>query len=557
MASSLSTEHINIPVYSKEALLALLLKKVLIRQADEPIFDSNGGRSAWLFDFRRVLLQGDVLESLAVLFWEKIESAYQFQVGGMESASIPLITAVVLEGKKRGLPVNGFYIRKSRKKEGLLKQVEGALTNEPIVLVDDLINSGNTFNKQVVLLEELGQRVSTIVAVVRFREQTHYRFLEEHGITIHHLFTLEDFGVFLKLHAPVHYNQFTVKWRLDGTEPDLHRVTHKPKAVYDETAIYFPTDDGYVYALDQKTGEKKWHFRVGLVKKSAHRISDLSLAAQTIYFSTYGGKIFALDAATGIMKWVFADADRIDGAPCISSRRQRVYAVVNRGWFLKKNFLVALDMRQGDEIWATPLPEYSLVKPLLNVSEDRLVLGCENGAMLYIDALNGRIAWTQILDGAISGVAITPGPANTSSVYATTTKGTVSKLDTHSGAIEKTITLDGSIRTTPLVLETGLVVTNLDKCIYSLDLKTLAILWSCETAGRIFADPTYINGHLYVGSNDARLYEIHPQRGAVTGITQVTERITTPLLFCHTTNYYFLTTYANELYCLSKKENPD
>lgn len=543
-------------MYSKETLLQFLRHKVLVKQADEPIFDRMGGRPAWIFDFRRVVLKGDVLESLALLFWKELEASYPFQVGGMESASIPLIAAIVLEGEKRGQPVNGFYIRKSRKKEGLLKQIEGELTDEPVVLVDDLINNGNTFKKQVVLLEELGYSISDLCTVVRFREKDHYRFLEQHGITLHTLFTLKDFDVSLESRVPVDYDQFAVEWRLNGAEPDLHRVTRKSHPVSDETTVYFPTDDGYVRVLDQKTGEERWHFKAGLSKRPAHRVSDLSLFAQTLYFSTHGGKVYALNAVTGAIQWVFCDADRIDGAPCISSHLLRAYVVVNRGWFLKKNFLVALDLDKGCEIWAVPLPEYSMVKPVLSTGEDSVLVGCENGEILRIDALNGRIAWTRMLDGAIGGITATAGKSGAPAVYVATTKGAISKLDARSGTLEKSAILEGSIRTTPCLVETGLVVTSLDKCVYSLDADTLATRWSYETAGRIFADPAYSNGHIYVGSNDARLYEIDPRTGNVTGMTQVTERITTPLSFCPATGLYFLTTYANELYCLSRKEKP-
>lgn len=539
-------------MYSKETLLELLKKKVLVRQENEPIFNAKGGSSSWIFDFRRVFLKTDVLQSLAVIFWEEMESKYPFQVGGMESASIPLITAIILEGRNRGKPANGFYIRKSRKKQGLLRQIEGELTQEPVILVDDLINNGNTFKKQIVLLEELGYRVTDIFAIVRFRELTHYRFLEEHGVTIHTLFTLKDFGVSLRPPLSIQYDQFEVLWRLDGRAPDLHRVAHKSRPVCDDTFVYFPTDDGYVYALVQETGEKKWHFKIGLTKRPAHRISDLTLAANTIYFSTQGGKVVALDSATGKTLWIFADADRIDAVPAVSSLQQKVYAVVNRGWFLKKNFLIALDIRTGSEVWSIPLPDYSRIQPAITEGEDLIFIGCENGTILCLDTSNGHTEWTQELKGSVTGITINSKPANTSSIYVTTTEGFVYKLVTQTGAVKKTTALEGQIHTAPLVTPKGLLVTNLDKFAYNLDLETLETIWLYETSGRIFADPAYINEHVYVGSNDARLYEIDPQTGKATGITQVTERITTPLLFCSSTNSYFLTTYANELYCLSR-----
>src|SRR6185436_914631 len=101
-----------------------------------------------------------------------------FQVGGMETAGIPLVAAIVMKSLERGTPVNGFYIRKSRKRQGLLKYIEGTLTNEPVILVDDLINSGTSVNKQIAILRDAGMKVSEIFVLLAFREDAAYSFLE-------------------------------------------------------------------------------------------------------------------------------------------------------------------------------------------------------------------------------------------------------------------------------------------------------------------------------------------------------------------------------------------
>ena len=55
-------------------------------------------RNGWLFDLRTILLQPDVMENIAALFWEKYGQASDVQICGIESAGIPLIAGLVNVG---------------------------------------------------------------------------------------------------------------------------------------------------------------------------------------------------------------------------------------------------------------------------------------------------------------------------------------------------------------------------------------------------------------------------------------------------------------------------
>jgi orotate phosphoribosyltransferase len=71
----------------------------------------------------------------------------KFQIVGMETSSIPLIVAIQQYALKYDVELNGFSIRKNRKNYGLFNLINGTpKTDEPFVMVDDLLNSGATFN---------------------------------------------------------------------------------------------------------------------------------------------------------------------------------------------------------------------------------------------------------------------------------------------------------------------------------------------------------------------------------------------------------------------------
>ena len=72
----------------------------------------------WLFDFRKIILKPDHLKLVTDLLYAKISTLDNYQIVGMESAAIPLVTSLLLKARQEGKSVNGLYIRKSRKKTG-------------------------------------------------------------------------------------------------------------------------------------------------------------------------------------------------------------------------------------------------------------------------------------------------------------------------------------------------------------------------------------------------------------------------------------------------------
>jgi len=62
-----------------------------------------------------------------------------------------------------------------------------------------------------------------------------------------------------------------------------------------------------------------------------------------------------------------------------------------------------------------------------------------------------------------------------------------------------------------------------------------------------------IEGNVFFGANDGGFYEISSETGKLAGLFQTTERITNKAVYNATTKKFFVLTYANEIYCLSKR----
>lgn len=173
-------------------------RDVYVSATDED-FTHNGvpKKSGWLMDFRRIIFRKEMLESVAEAFWSQFKSKTPLQVCGLETAALPIVSAIALQQPDsfKG-SMAAFFMRKSRKKDGLMRMIEGTPADKsvPVILVDDILNSGKTFIRQVEVLEELGYHVAAIWSILRFRDTSFYSYFHDKNIAVHSLFELDDFS---------------------------------------------------------------------------------------------------------------------------------------------------------------------------------------------------------------------------------------------------------------------------------------------------------------------------------------------------------------------------
>jgi outer membrane protein assembly factor BamB len=126
-------------------------------------------------------------------------------------------------------------------------------------------------------------------------------------------------------------------------------------------------------------------------------------------------------------------------------------------------------------------------------------------------------------------------------------------LDVTNGKLIYKFQAETGIYSQPLVWNDRAYVVSTDKRIYCINLETLRTEWNFQANGRLFASPIIAEGKLYIGSNDGRLYEIDPLTGKNIGFFQTTERIMNKTAYNSETKRFFVPTYANELYCLTRR----
>lgn len=560
---------------AKSRLRELIISHSFVKSDAATIVRRDGTirKEGWLFDIRKISLQGHAAHDIARLFWHTFLSRYPFQVGGMESAAIPLIAGIVAYGYGSNmLDIAGFYIRKSRKKDGLMQVIEGTIQEgRSIILVDDLMNSGLSLVRQVEILESLGHTVQAVWTLLRFREPEFYDFFTKKGISIHSVFTLEDFREQVATYplsdtsrtpAPT---PFTIHWKFQAGSPSYNYVVPKSAPALDDERVYIGSDSGILWALNQSDGSIVWSFqtRANTLRKGI--FSSPLVCGDTVYVGSYDGNVYALDSKTGRKRWVYLDADWVGSSPVPSPDGTVIYIGLEFGLWKKRGGIVALDALTGKKRWWYPdMPCFTHATPLYIEHTNEVAIGSNDGAVYLFDAAHGTLKWKyasgvltdQELQSGFSSVDIKESLAfdeQNDRIIMANKKGVVCFLDRTTGFPHHTFDAEAGFFSTPIVYGDSVYVTSLDKHLYCLDRATAQLKWKWYAAARIFASPIIIEDSLFVGANSGCMTEIDPLTGDVRSVFIATERITNSPAFNPATKRFFISTFANELYCASKQ----
>jgi orotate phosphoribosyltransferase len=164
----------------------------------------------WMILSRRGLLNGKFLNYTGMLFWHLFGDKFKqkpFQIAGLETACIPIISAIAMTAEAQGIDVNCFYVRKSPKDYGLKQDYEGFIEPDlPVLVVDDFYNSRSTFLRVKEFVENKGLSIySDAFAIINKqwelydpdRPDAHrlYMRAQAEGINIVSLFNITEFDL--------------------------------------------------------------------------------------------------------------------------------------------------------------------------------------------------------------------------------------------------------------------------------------------------------------------------------------------------------------------------
>jgi len=172
-------------------------------------------------------------------------------------------------------------------------------------------------------------------------------------------------------------------------------------AIAADGTIYVSSDK--LYALDGKTGTKKWEYKTEDWKDAdGNTYSEVTTEAAigddgTVYFGAYDKKIYALDSKTGTKKWDFSfekerekrDTDAL--TPTIGTDGTVYLGTSNGEYFLTKGWIYALDGKTGVKKWGR---QVGGVATSPSIGPDGTVyVGTDSGDLLALDEKTGDTVW--------------------------------------------------------------------------------------------------------------------------------------------------------------------
>jgi orotate phosphoribosyltransferase len=162
---------------------------------------SSNKETDYYYDIKKVASLPKGIHLLSRLLLEEIVKHYRPKsIGGLEIGSIPLTTGIVLQSIMNGKYRKGlsqFVIRKNPKTHGLEKKIEGA-PEEPIVIVDDVVTSGQSVMDAINAMRKDGYSVQGVVCVVDREEEGTVNVLKQNKIKYYPLFNHTEFKSFIE-----------------------------------------------------------------------------------------------------------------------------------------------------------------------------------------------------------------------------------------------------------------------------------------------------------------------------------------------------------------------
>ncbi len=166
-----------------------LYERALVRREDELITDPRGQPIGWLLDTRVPSLDGELFAEVGGVLAERLRERGHSQVVGYGFGAHPLVCSVLAASD--GDAFKGGLIREERKEHGRRRLVEGPVDpSEPVVLIDDIINSGRSASEALTLLRGADFTVDGLLTLFNFTWSSGQSRIEAEGLWVDSLLDL-------------------------------------------------------------------------------------------------------------------------------------------------------------------------------------------------------------------------------------------------------------------------------------------------------------------------------------------------------------------------------
>ncbi|MGA7236836.1 MAG: PQQ-binding-like beta-propeller repeat protein [Bryobacteraceae bacterium] len=540
----------------RDRVSSAIRERAILRGENQRLISPSGNSNSWLIDLRRIFMDAKLLDAAAELFWQECAGLMPFQVGAMETAAIPLISAIILKSLARGAPVNGFTIRNERKTYGAGSSIEGALTGDPIVMVDDVLNSGRSLEKARVVLEQENKTIATAFVLIDYEGVEGRLWRQRYGIPIHSLFRLGEFGLSVEKPATRPMAVFHNRWRFASPDPNFFHRVPKSFPATDGERVYFGSDCGIFWCLNARDGSPAWKFTVN-ARGHKNLWSSPAIHNGRVYFGSYDGNVYCLDAQTGAEVWRFTGADWVGSSPALAPELGLLFIGLEFAVEGKRGSIAALRLEDGQKVWEHMTKRYTHASPAYWPERRLVACGSNDNEMFLFEAPSGKLRWrfeTRSEGGRKGSIRHAPAfDERRSHLVTGCANGTIYIIDIETGMEVWSVRTDNTIYSVPLVAGDKAYIGSTDKYLYVLDLDRRAVKTKIYAGSKVFGPPRLLEGRIYFGACNGVVYELDPATDEVTGTHQFPDAITNALAYNSATRDFYALTYVNELFAFRRE----
>ena len=324
------------------------IKKHLLNHGT--IFDeiAKDDMSTKMFDVKRAILTGNILNEVGVLLWKKIKKYEPGVLYGCGFGSVSVISAVKIAAEQEGYIIDALFIRDERKDTNRKTLIEGFVNtdNRTAIFVDDLHNSGGTYKYCLKCLkkENIGLNTVAIASVLDF-ESAASRQLMLHGLKKERLFSLKDLGHKLFSSAEVEEAFKKVSWRnLDYNQWNF-KCNTAPKIHHN--LVYYANDQHKLYCHDLENGDILWTFQGDRPFQPKGMSANILVSDEYVLISSYDGCLYKIFSGTGKLIWKKRLDYYIHSTPCIDHKNSLI-CIGTEGHL--RGSILCLDLNTGETL---------------------------------------------------------------------------------------------------------------------------------------------------------------------------------------------------------------
>jgi outer membrane protein assembly factor BamB/orotate phosphoribosyltransferase len=544
----------TLSVNKKKMLSQAIRDRAILRSENQRLISPSGKNNSWLIDLRPILMDSQLLNAVAEVFWEMCADRMPFQVGGMEVAAIPLVSAILMKSVERGTLINGFIVRKERKTYGPGNLIEGKVTDAPIIIVDDIFNSGSSLEKVRVVLEDMQRKIASVFVLINYKNTRGNNWEKNNFIPVASAFNLSDFDISLaKPDKNIPSSIFKNNWCFKAPDPNFYHRVPKSFPASDDKYIYFGSDCGIFYCLDAHDGSVAWEFKVS---SSGHKNiwSAPAIYDGKVFFGSYDGNVYCLNAKTGVEIWRFGDADWVGSSPALAPDLGLLFIGLEFAVEGKRGSIAALSLRDGKKVWEHQTKRYTHASPAYWPERCLVACGSNDDEMFLFDAKTGAMRWRFETKGEGAKGSIRHAPAFDvvrGHVITGCADGYIYIIDVETGQEVWSVRTNNTIYSVPLVVGDMCYIGSTDKYLYVLDLEKRCVKRKIFAASKIYGPPRLLERYIYFGACNGVIYKIDPMTTEVIGTHQLPDAVTNALAYNAETGLFYALTYVNQLYCFS------